>query len=52
MTGYYDVCFMGGEVRDPKRVIPLSCIMTCCVVSVIYILVSTSKSTGLWCYPH
>lgn len=39
MTGYYDVCFMGGEVRNPRRTIPVSCITTCVVVAVIYILV-------------
>jgi amino acid transporter len=31
-TGYYDVCFMGGEVRNPRRTIPFSCIITCLVV--------------------
>lgn len=38
MTGYYDVCFMGGEVKNPRRTIPLSCISTCSVVAVIYLL--------------
>jgi len=39
MTGYYDVCFMGGEVQNAKKTIPLSCVATCCSVAVIYILV-------------
>jgi len=39
MTGYYDVCFMGGEVRNPRRTIPISCISTCLIVGCIYILV-------------
>jgi len=39
MTGYYDVCNMGGEVQNPRRTIPLSCIATCCIVGVIYVLV-------------
>jgi len=42
MTGYYDVCFMGGEVQNPRRTIPLSCIVTCIIVAVIYILCYTS----------
>merc|ERR1712032_1051169 len=37
-AGYYDVCFMGGVVRNPKRNIPLSCVGTCCIVAVIYVL--------------
>jgi amino acid transporter len=39
MTGYYDVCFMGGEVRNPRRTIPISCIATCIIVGFVYILV-------------
>lgn len=42
MTGYYDVCFMGGEVKNPKRTIPLSCVCTCCCVAVVYLLVYLS----------
>merc|ERR1712032_1363607 len=38
MAGYYDVCFMGGVVRNPKRNIPLSCVGTCCIVAVIYVM--------------
>eukprot|EP01065_Artemidia_motanka_P005243 TRINITY_DN12531_c0_g1_i1.p1 TRINITY_DN12531_c0_g1~~TRINITY_DN12531_c0_g1_i1.p1 ORF type:complete len:511 (+),score=118.41 TRINITY_DN12531_c0_g1_i1:51-1583(+) len=39
MTGYYDVCFIGGQVERPRRTIPLSCISTCVVVAVVYIAV-------------
>jgi len=35
-TGYYDVNFIGSEVQNPRRVIPLAGIVTCCVVCVIY----------------
>jgi len=38
MTGYYDVCFMGGEVVNAKTNIPLSCIVTCMVCAIIYVL--------------
>lgn len=37
-TGYYDVCQMGGEVQNPRKTIPYSCIITCLVVLVIYML--------------
>jgi len=30
---------MGDEVQNPKENIPKSCVFTCCIVSVIYILV-------------
>jgi len=39
MTGYYDVCFMGEEVVNPRRTIPLSCVITCCVVGVICLFI-------------
>jgi len=42
MTGYYDVCFMGGEVVNPRRTIPLSCLLTCFVCAIIFILCYTS----------
>ena len=35
-TGYYDVCQMGGEVQNPKKTIPHSCVITCFVVLVVY----------------
>lgn len=39
MTGYYDVCFMGGVVQNPVKNIPISCIGTCCIVACVYLLV-------------
>ena len=39
MTGYYDVCFMGDEVKNPKKTIPLTCITTAVVIGIIYLLV-------------
>ena len=38
-TGYYDVCQMGGEVRQPRKTIPRSCILTCAVMLCVYLLV-------------
>lgn len=42
MTGYYDVCFMGDEVKNPKRTIPLSCISTAVVIGIFYLIVYVS----------
>merc|ERR1719471_1921497 len=33
MTGYYDVCSFGDEVQNPRRTVPLSCVITCMVVA-------------------
>ena len=38
LTGYYDVCTMGGEVRNPRRTIPGSCIITCTLLLFVYML--------------
>jgi amino acid transporter len=35
--GYYDVCYIGDEVRDPGRVIPRSIMISTAAVAVIYI---------------
>jgi APA family basic amino acid/polyamine antiporter len=35
--GYYDVCYIGDEVRDPGRVIPRSILISTAAVAVIYI---------------
>jgi len=37
-TGYYDVNFIGKEVKDPTRTIPLAGIWTCCIVCIVYFL--------------
>jgi amino acid transporter len=34
--GYYDICYVGGEVRDPARVIPQSIIYSVLAVAAIY----------------
>jgi amino acid transporter len=38
--GYYNVCFLGGEVKDPGRTIPLAIIISIVVVAAIYIVMN------------
>src|SRR5205085_2702272 len=40
--GYYDICYIGDEVRDPARVIPRSIIISVLAVAVIYFAVNLS----------
>ncbi|HKB53349.1 MAG TPA: APC family permease [Ramlibacter sp.] len=40
--GYYNVCYIGDEVRDPGRVIPRSIFLSTIVVAVIYLAVNLS----------
>ncbi|HEU4997076.1 MAG TPA: APC family permease [Gemmatimonadaceae bacterium] len=40
--GYYDVCYIGDEVRDPGRVIPRSIVISTAAVAVIYIGINLS----------
>jgi amino acid transporter len=40
--GYYDICFMGDEVRDPGRTIPRSVMMSLVGVAVIYVMINLS----------
>ncbi|HYX41410.1 MAG TPA: APC family permease, partial [Pyrinomonadaceae bacterium] len=40
--GYYDICYIGDEVRDPGRVIPRSIIISVLVVAVIYFAINLS----------
>src|SRR6185503_6569821 len=40
--GYYDICYVGGEVRDPARVIPRSIIFSVLSVAAIYALMNLS----------
>src|SRR5437762_9641361 len=40
--GYYDVCYIGDEVRDPGRVIPRSLLISTATVAVIYIAINLS----------
>ncbi len=40
--GYYNVCFLGGEVKDPGRTIPRALILSIVAVSAIYIVMNIS----------
>ena len=40
--GYYNVCYLAEEIRDPGRTIPLSILFSIVAVAVIYILMNTS----------
>jgi amino acid transporter len=40
--GYYDVCYIGDEVKEPGRVIPRSILLSLGVVAVFYIAINLS----------
>lgn len=40
--GYYDICYVGGEVREPARTIPRSILYSVVVVAAIYALMNLS----------
>jgi len=40
--GYYDICFIGDEVKNPARVIPRSILISIVLVAIIYILINLS----------
>lgn len=40
--GYYSICFVGDEVRDPRRVIPRSILLSLGLVALIYIGINLS----------
>jgi amino acid transporter len=40
--GYYDICYIGDEVRDPGRTIPRSIIISILVVAAIYLAINLS----------
>jgi amino acid transporter len=40
--GYYNVCFLGGEVRNPGRNIPRAVLIAIAVIAVLYLLMSVS----------
>ena len=40
--GYYDVCYIGDEVKDPGRVIPRSILLSLLVVAACYIAINLS----------
>jgi len=40
--GYYNVCFLGGEVRDPGRTIPRAVLLSIVAVAALYIAMNIS----------
>jgi APA family basic amino acid/polyamine antiporter len=40
--GYYDICYIGDEVRDPGRVIPRSILISTVAVAIIYLGINLS----------
>jgi len=40
--GAYNICFLGGEVRDPSRTIPRAVLYSIVIVAILYILMNTS----------
>jgi amino acid transporter len=40
--GYYDVCYIGDEVKDPGRVIPRSILISTAAVATIYVAINLS----------
>jgi amino acid transporter len=40
--GYYDICYIGDEVKDPKRVIPRSILLSILFVAIIYFAINLS----------
>ena len=40
--GYYDICYIGDEVRDPGRTIPRSIIISVIAVALIYLAINLS----------
>jgi basic amino acid/polyamine antiporter, APA family len=40
--GYYDICYVGGEVRNPERVIPRAIILSVILVALIYSVMNLS----------
>src|SRR5574339_179708 len=40
--GYYDICYLGDEVKNPARVIPRSILISIVLVAIIYMLINLS----------
>jgi amino acid transporter len=40
--GYYNVCFLGAEVREPRRTIPLAVLGSITIVGALYLLMNVS----------
>ena len=47
-TGYYDVNFVGNEVQNPSKTIPIACVTTCCVVAMVTFLFSKGTIPLVW----
>ena len=40
--GYYNVCYLGGEITDPGRVIPRAILLSIAGVAVLYLTMNVS----------
>ncbi|WP_407084073.1 APC family permease [Tellurirhabdus bombi] len=40
--GYYNVCHLGGEIKNPSRIIPLSMFLSVFGIAALYLLMNTS----------
>ena len=40
--GYYSVCFLGGEIRDPGRTIPRAVLWSIVIVAALYLMMNVS----------
>lgn len=40
--GYYNICFLAGEVRDPRRVIPRAVVLSIVIVALLYVFLNLS----------
>jgi len=40
--GYYNICHLGGEIRDPERNIPRGIFLSICGIAVLYLAMQTS----------
>jgi amino acid transporter len=40
--GYYDICYIGDEVKNPARVLPRSIMLSIVLVAIIYLLINLS----------
>jgi amino acid transporter len=40
--GYYDICYIGDEVKDPSRVIPRSILISIVLVAIVYLAMNLS----------
>src|SRR5262249_23469764 len=40
--GYYNVCFLGGEIRQPERNIPRAIVYSIAMIAVVYIVMNIS----------